>query len=293
MVQFVLLALAWGSSFLFIKVGLQGLSPGQVVLARMLAGSVTLLLICAIARRPLPRGRVTWLHLLAVAVLLCVAPFLLFSWAEQHISSGLASIYNATTPLMTTMLAMVALRSEPRTRARTVGLLLGFVGVLVVLAPWRGLAQAGLWGQLACLGATVCYGLGFIYLRRYVTPLGLPALSVACGQVTLGAVVMLLLTPALAAGPVALTCPVVVSMILLGAFGTGFAYVWNTNVVTHWGATNASTVTYLTPIVGVALGVLLLGEHLTWSEPVGAVIVVLGIATSQGRLTHLVRRPRA
>lgn len=291
-VQFALTALAWGASFLFIKIGLEGLSPGQVVLARLGCGSLTLLLICAITRQAMPRDRRTWLHLFLTAIMLCVVPFLLYSWAEQHISSGLASIYNATTPLMTTMFAMIALRSEPRTLSRTIGLLLGFVGVLVVLAPWRGLAEAGLMGQLACLGAASCYGMGFIYLRRFITPLGLPALTVACGQVTLGALVMLLLTPALATGPVTLTWPVVVSMILLGAVGTGLAYVWNTNVVTHWGATNASTVTYLTPIVGVALGVLLLGERLTWSEPVGALIVILGIATSQGRLEGLVARGR-
>ena len=101
MVQFALLALVWGASFLFIKVGLEGLSPGQVVLARLACGSFTLLLICAVTRQPMPRGRTTWLHLFAIAILVCVVPFLLFSWAELHISSGLASIYNATTPLMT------------------------------------------------------------------------------------------------------------------------------------------------------------------------------------------------
>jgi drug/metabolite transporter (DMT)-like permease len=216
-VQFALTALAWGASFLFIKIGLEGLSPGQVVLARLGCGSLTLLLICAITRQAMPRDRRTWLHLFLTAIMLCVVPFLLYSWAEQHISSGLASIYNATTPLMTTLFAMVALRSEPLTRARATGLLLGFVGVLVVLGPWRGLGQAGLMGQLACLGATACYGMGFIYMRRFITPLGLPALSVACGQVSLGALVMLLLTPAIATGPVTLTWQVVVSMILLGA----------------------------------------------------------------------------
>ena len=123
MVQFALLALVWGASFLFIKVGLEGLSPGQVVLARLACGSFTLLLICAVTRQPMPRGRTTWLHLFAIAILVCVVPFLLFSWAELHISSGLASIYNATTPLMTTLFAMVALRSEPLTRARATGLL--------------------------------------------------------------------------------------------------------------------------------------------------------------------------
>lgn len=289
-VQFGLLALAWGASFLFIKVGLEGLSPGQVVLARLVGGAVTLLAMCAVTRRPLPRQLSTWGHLLVVAVLLCVAPFLLFSWAEQHISSGLASIYNATTPLMTMIVAMVALPSEPRTRQRVVGVLLGFGGVVVLVAPWSGLGRASLSGQLACLAATTCYGVAFTYLRRFVTPLGLPAVSVACVQVSLGALLMLVASPVLAAGPVTLTWRVVVSMLVLGIAGTGLAYVWNTNVVAAWGATNASTVTYLTPVVGVLLGVVLLGEHVRWSEPVGAALVVLGIACTQGRLSRMVDR---
>lgn len=288
-VQFALLALVWGASFLFIKVGLEGLSPGQVVLARMVLGALTLVAICLVTRRSIPRDLSIWAHLLVVSVLLCVAPFLLFSWAEQHISSGLASIYNATTPLMTMIVAMAALPSEPRTRDRIVGVIVGFLGVVVLVAPWEGLGNAGLAGQLACLAATACYGVAFTYLRRFVTPLGLPAVTVACIQVGLGALVMVALTPVLAMGPMHLTWRVVGSMLVLGVFGTGLAYVWNTNVVNAWGATNASTVTYLTPVVGVILGVLLLGEHVKWFEPVGALFVVLGIAITQGRLKR--RRP--
>lgn len=282
--QFVLLALAWGSSFLFIKVGLEGLSPGQVVLGRMLSGAITLLAIVAVMRQPLPRDRAVWGHLLVVALLLCVIPFLLFCWAEGRISSGLASIYNATTPLMTMAVAMVALPSEPRTRDRMIGLVLGFLGVLVILSPWNGLAQTSVPGQLACLAATACYGAAFTYLRRFVSPRGLPAVSVACVQVLLGAAVMILLSPVVATGPTHLSAKVVGCVVALGVFGTGLAYVWNTNIVSDWGATTASTVTYLTPVVGVILGVVLLGEHLTWSEPIGAVLVIIGIMASQGRL---------
>lgn len=139
-------------------------------------------------------------HLLVVGLLLCVVPFLLFAWAERHISSNLASVYNATTPLMTMAVAMLVLSSEPRTCDKTLGLLLGIVGVIVVLAPWNGLGHSGLAGQLVCLGATACYGMGFTYLRRFVTPLALPSASVAAVQVSLAAVVMLALTPIAATG---------------------------------------------------------------------------------------------
>ncbi|WP_326641195.1 DMT family transporter [Streptosporangium sp. NBC_01755] len=95
----------------------------------------------------------------------------------------------------------------------------------------------------------------------------------------------LALSPLLATGPVHLDLPVVASMAALGILGTGLAYIWNTTVIARWGATAASTVTYLTPLVGVVLGVLVLGEALTWNQPLGAVVVVVGIMTGQGVFT--------
>ena len=288
--QYVLLGLAWGASFLFIKVGLEGLSPAQVVLGRLVGGAVTLGAVSVVTRQPLPRTPVVWAHLAVVSVLLCVAPFLLFAWAEQHVTSGLASIYNATTPLMTMLVALAALPQERPSRARLAGLLSGFAGVLIVLGPWRDAGGGALLAQGGCLLATVSYGVAFVYLRRYVSPLGIAAISTATVQVGLGALIMLLLAPLMATEPVHLSGRVVASVLVLGAVGTGLAYVWNTNIVAGWGATNASTVTYLTPLVGILLGIAVLHESVSWNEPIGAVVVILGIAISQDRLGLLTRR---
>lgn len=285
--QFLVLALTWGASFLFIKVGLEGFSPAQVVLGRLVAGAAALLVVVAVTRQRLPRAAAVWGHLAVVAVLLCVVPFLLFAWAELHVSSGFASICNATTPLMTTMVAWAALPGERPDRVRLAGLIAGFAGVVVVLGPRRGLAGGGGAAQAACLLATFSYGLAFVYLRRYVSPRGLSALQVAAVQVGLGAVIMLLAAPFVAASPVHPSWRAVLGVAVLGVAGTGLAYVWNTNVVAAWGATRASTVTYLTPVVGVVLGVVVLGEAVSWNEPVGALIVVAGIAVSQGRVPRV------
>lgn len=290
--QFAMLALAWGASFLLIAIGLEGLSPAQVVLGRMCVGALTLVIIAAVTRQRLPRIPMVWVHLAVVSVVLCVVPFLLFAWAEQRISSGLASIYNATTPLMTALVATAALPQERPTRSSVTGLLAGFAGVLIILAPWRGLGHGTAAAQGACLLATLSYGIAFVYLRRFITPRKLPALAVATVQVGIGAVVMLALSPFVAAQPIALSPRVVGAVVLLGAVGTGLAYVWNTNVVASWGATNASTVTYLTPLVGVALGVVVLAEAVDWNQPLGALIVILGIAISQRRLVPLVQKLR-
>ncbi|WP_205864596.1 DMT family transporter [Planctomonas sp. JC2975] len=232
----------------------------------------------------LPNRLAVWGHLLVVALLMCVVPFLLFAWAEQHISSGLASIFNATTPLMTTIATVVILRSERPTLGRTLGVLLGFAGILVLAVPSAGFGDADVPAQLACLASTACYGMAFTDLRRFVAPLGLPALSTACVQVGLAAAVLVVFTP-FAGGPVHRVDPgAVISVLALGAVGTGLAYVWNTNIVAAWGATNASTVTYLTPVVGVTLGAVILGEKLSWTEPVGTALILIGIVIAQGRL---------
>ncbi|MFB9687343.1 DMT family transporter [Amycolatopsis plumensis] len=284
-VRFALLAVVWGASFLFIKVGLGGLSPGQVALARVGLGALALAVLLLVRRRPLPRDPVLWGHLAVVSVLLCVVPFLLFSWAEQYISSGLASIFNATTPLVTMLLAAAALPEERFTPPRVLGLLLGFAGVLTIVGVWHGIdVSHQLTAQLACLGATTCYGACFVYLRRFVSPRGTDPVVVAFGQTASATVILGLLTPVIAATPVRLDVPVVASMLALGVFGTGVAYAWNTRIIAAWGAANASAVTYLTPVVGVLLGVLVLGEPVSWNQPAGALLVIAGILAAHGRL---------
>ncbi|GAA5173051.1 DMT family transporter [Amycolatopsis dongchuanensis] len=224
-VQFCLLALAWGASFLFIKIGLTALSPAQVVWSRLVFGALALVLVAIVRRTAVPREPALWGHLAVVSVLLCVVPFLLFAWAEQRVSSGLAAIYNGTTPLTTTAFAAAVLRTEKLTRDRAAGLVLGFLGVLLIIGPWSITGQHDLLPQLACLGATTCYGLAFAYLRRFVSPRGVPAPTAAFVQVTVGAVLMLAATPFLAADPITPTWPVVLSMIALGRS----ARVWPTS----------------------------------------------------------------
>jgi drug/metabolite transporter (DMT)-like permease len=291
-IQFGLLALTWGASFLFIKIGLEGLSPAQVVWCRMVFGAIVLGLIMLMTRRPVPRDLVLWGHVAVVAMMLTVVPFLLFSWAELRISSGLASIYNGTTPLTTMAFAVVVLSTERITRDRGIGLGLGFVGVVLIIGPWSVSLQDNLLAHLACLAATTCYGLAFVYLRKFVAGRGVPAVTVAFIQVTIGALVMLVATPLLAGGEMHVTTKVVLSMIALGAICTGPTYIWNTNVVRAWGAANGAAVTYVTPIVGVVLGIIVLNEPLTWNQPVGAVLVITGILAAHGRFSRLAGRRR-
>src|SRR4051794_9141493 len=156
--SFLLLSTIWGASFMFIKVELEALDPLEVALARVLFGAATLLVVLAIRREGLPRDRAVWRDLFVVALFYNSIPFSLFAFGEQHASSIVAAIGNATTPLWTVVFAMALLPSERATRARVIGVLIGFLGVLVLLGPWQGLGGPSLLGTLLCLGPGVCYG---------------------------------------------------------------------------------------------------------------------------------------
>ncbi|TFB53539.1 DMT family transporter [Cryobacterium tagatosivorans] len=291
------MGVVWGASFLFMKIALDGVSFGQIAWSRLVLGGLTLGLIVLVTRPRiaggpvLPRERVVWLHFIVIAISGCVVPHLLFAWAEQYVSSSLASIYNAVTPIMTAVMATLAFRVERLGRGQAVGVLVGILGVLVIIAPWRYAALTGdLWGQLACLGAAVCYGFTFSYTRKHLSGRPIAGATFAFLNIGIGGVIMLLLTPVLAWQPVSLSWPIVLSLLTLGALGTGLAYIWNINVLRAWGPTNASTVTYVTPVVGVVLGVLVLAETFSWHEPVGALLVLVGILLTQKRIRLSPRR---
>jgi len=289
--QFVAMGLIWGASFLFMKIALDAGSFGQVAWARLVFGAITLGVIVLVMRGRLPREPIVWLHFTVVAITYCVVPFLLFAWAEQYVSSSLASIYNAVTPITTAIMVTVAFRVEKLNRDQVLGVLIGVVGVVVVVGPWSVAALTGsLWGQLACLGAVTCYGFSFGYIRRFISHRAIPATTTAFLNIGIAAVIMLVLTPFVALGPITFSWPVLLSLLALGMLGTGVVYIWNMNVLRAWGPTATSGVTYVTPVVGVALGILVLGEHLSWNEPVGALIVIAGILLTQQRVRIFSRR---
>jgi drug/metabolite transporter (DMT)-like permease len=287
-VQFGLVALIWGASFMFIRIELDaGIDPVHVALLRCVLGAAALFVILFATRVPMPRDPVLYGHLLVVAALMNAVPFLLFAFGETEVSSLLAGILNATTPLLTLVFSLGILPGERPTRQRLLGLLLGFAGVLVVLAPWSGLGSGSLLGALACLGAAACYGVGFPYMRRHLG--GRPESSVAISavQVGLGALVLACFAPL---GTLPSKAPGVdawLAILVLGVLGTGVAYIMNFNVVREAGAQTASMVTYLVPVFAVVFGVAILGEHISWHEPVGAAVIIAGVALAQGVTSRL------
>jgi drug/metabolite transporter (DMT)-like permease len=282
--SFLLLSTIWGASFMFIKVELDALDPLEVALARVLFGAITLLLVLAIRRDPLPRGRTVWRDLFIVALFYNSIPFSLFAFGEQHASSIVAAIGNATTPLWTVVFAIALLPNERATRSRVLGVVIGFVGVLVLLGPWEGIGGPSLLGTLLCLGPGVCYGLAFTYTRRQLSGRPEPVVSLAAAQVLIATVQLAIVTPFFSDAPSHITLKIWGSILALGALGTGLAYVLSYDIIGRAGATTASLVTYVVPLFATFFGVVLLNESLTWNEPVGALVIIAGAAISQGVL---------
>lgn len=287
LVRFGLLALIWGASFLLIKVALEGMTAPQLVLGRLSFGIVVLLAVMATQRLPLPRDLRVWGHLTLLALVANVGPFFLFAWAESgdRVTSGLAGVLNGTTPLLTLVIAMAALPEERATVTRIAGIALGFAGVVTIIGPWRQGTVAGqVLGMVACLGAATCYGISFNYTRRMLSGRGHPPVVLACGQLlvaTLVQVVVVAVTDRLAVpdDPKALA-----AIAALGALGTGFAYLLYYALIEEVGATTASMVTYLIPVVAVALGVIVRHEPVTWNLFAGAAVVITGVALAEGRI---------
>jgi drug/metabolite transporter (DMT)-like permease len=292
--SFLALAAIWGTSFLFIKVGVRELHPLWLTFGRVAAGAVTLLAVLAVLRQRLPRDPVLWGHLSVVATLGVTLPFTLFGFGEQRVSSVLAGIWNAATPLVALPLAVLAFRTERMTVRRAAGIAIGFAGVLVVLGVWRGVGGAQLTGQLMCFGAAMCYAVAIPYQKRFVAGRAGSGVSLAAAQLLLALGQLAVAAPLLAGAPpapAALSGQVLLSVLALGVLGTGVAFVLNFRVIRIAGASTSASVTYLMPVVATVVGVVVLREHLVWNQPVGAAIVLAGVAVSQGVLRARRRRP--
>lgn len=283
-VAFVALAAIWGSSFLFIKVAVGSVPPVYVALGRTSIGMVTLMILLPFMRVGLPRGWAVWGHLAVAALLFNTVPFFLIALGEVHVSSVLAGIWNATTPLVTVPAVAAIVPGERPTMQKVGGVLIGFAGVVVVLGPWRHTGGSALLGTLACLGGAASYGVAFAYTRRFLSERKEAGVSLSAAQLLLGTVQLAVLAPLVAHMPHDVGWRAAGSLLVLGALGTGIAYILNYRVLRAAGATTASTVTYLIPVFSTVAGVVFLHEALTWNEPVGGLVVLAGVALAQGLL---------
>ena len=284
---FILLGFLWGSSYLFIKIGVEaGFHPFTLVATRLLFGMLLLAVVVAIAREALPRSLRTYGHLFVMAIFSVALPFFLITWAEQSTDSTLAAILNASVPLFVILFAAAVLVDEAITSYRVAGLAIGFVGVAILVGFDPGVvAGTDLVAALALIGSSASYAIGAVYARRFVH--GLRPMIPAVMQVTFAFLISFVLA-LIFESPI--TIPgrfdAVLAAVWLGLLGSGLAYLLFFRLLGRWGATRTSMVAYLLPVFGIALGALVLQEPVDARLILGTLLVIGGIAlvNARGRL---------
>jgi drug/metabolite transporter (DMT)-like permease len=280
---YIALGTTWGCSFLFVKEGLHVLTPFGVAFFRCVFGLIALLVIMKVEHLKLPTDKVLWAHLGVAAFTLNIVPNILLAVAETRMTSVLAGLINGSSPIWALFFLITIFRDEKSTRVHVTGMITGLVGVLVLVGVWRGFGSNPWWAVGAMILTVALYGFSFPYSRRFVANRGVDPRSLATAQVLIATAV--LTPPFFIDGyhSTHITWLPVASLVLMGVFGTGLAYVWNYGIIQRAGSHVASTVTYLTPVVATIVGFIFLHEHLTWNQPVGAAIVLLGAAIGQDR----------
>lgn len=286
----ILLSILWGGSFFFVGVAVNELPPLTIVTLRVgIAASILWAIALMIGLRP-PKSLKIWCAFLGMGLLNNVIPFVLIVWGQTQIASGLASILNAATPIFTVLVAGLLLPDERPTPLKLFGVILGFIGVVVMIGvPALG-GDGKLLAQLAIVAATVCYAFAGVYGRRFKTMCINPIVT-AAGQVTASTLVLL---------PIALTVdgPIDISgtnlktwaaITGLAVVSTAIAYVIYFKILELAGATNVLLVTLLVPVSAVLLGSLFLNESLEFIHFFGMLLIALGLSAIDGRLWYRVK----
>jgi drug/metabolite transporter (DMT)-like permease len=279
---FLALGFMWGSSYLFIKLAVDDFGTFTLVALRLIVGAILLWSVIRIAGQALPRDRRIYGHMLVMSIINITIPFLLITWAEQSVESSLAAILTSPVPLFAIVLSSFFLPDEPIRVNGVIGLVVGFVGVVIITS--RGLTGEGssLTGEIALLGAAFSYAAGAVYSRRNVR--GIPPMIPAVFQVTFAAIitgtVAILFEHPWTAQP---DVEAIFSILWLGILGSGLAYLAVFRLFAHWGATRTTLVAYLLPVVGIVLGYLVLDETVDARIIIGTALVIAGIGLVNSR----------
>jgi|SRR5687768_4252621 len=276
---FILLGFMWGSSYLFIKIGVDaGLQPFTLVMFRLLIGAVLLAIFVAVARESLPRGVRAYAHLSVLGFIGIALPFYLITAAETRVDSAIAAVLTAPVPLFAIPFAALLLADERMTGSKVMGVIVGLVGVAVLVGfdPAR-LGSGDLWAELALLGATISYAMAGVYARRFVT--GYPPMIPALFEVVT-ALLMVSILAFVFEQPLQAPLPLdaLLAVTWLGVFGSGLAFLLFFRLLGRWGAGRTSMVAYLLPVWGIVLGALVLGEQIADRLLIGTALVIGGIA---------------
>ncbi len=275
----LLLSAIWGSTWLFIKVGLDDLPPFSFAGMRFAVAVVPLALIVILRRTPFPRAPRDWALMVWTGLVIFAGTYGLVFWAEQYISSGLAALLFATFPLFGLVAAHRSLPAERMTVLRVSGVLLGIVGVGLVLSTQLGAdGPLALWGSAAIVLAALGAAYAHVAIKRHAGHIDPAALTLV--QMLAGMVPLLALGVALEDNPFALrwTATAVFSLLYLALVGSALAFVLLYWLIKHMDVTKTMLITLVTPLIAVLLGIVILDEALTWRTTTGGLAIMAGLA---------------
>jgi len=285
-ITLVTLSILWGGSFFFVEVLVKHLPPLTIVTCRVGFAALALWCVVFVFKLRLPKTPQHWTALFVIGLLNNALPFCLIVWGQTQISSGLASVFNATTPFFTVLVAGALLADERITKQKLLGVIIGIFGTIILIGPeaLKGLTGSTL-GQLAVMGAAISYAFAAAYSRRF-KKWGLPPLIVATGQVTMAALMLLPLMLVIDKPWTDMTIPfdAIWAMGGLAFFSTVIAYILYFRLIASAGATNAALVTFLIPISAILLGVTILEETFTELQAIGMALIGLGLLVMDGRI---------
>ncbi|MEL6868841.1 MAG: DMT family transporter [Pseudomonadota bacterium] len=282
----LLLGMIWGGSFYFAKIALSEIPPLTLVLLRVVIAAAALAIIIKASGDRLPGGRRLWLTFAAMGLLNNLIPFTLLFWGQTHIGAGLASIFNAMTPLFTVLVAHAATRDEKLNSGKVLGVLLGLTGVATIIGidASNGANTITMLAMLACVGAAGSYALASVYGRRFGAT-DIAPVQVAFGQLAATSVMMFPIA-LITERPWSLPVPSLGSwgaLLSLALVCTAFAYLLFFRILQRGGATNISLVTFIIPVSAILLSSLLLGEQLGVNHLIGVSLILAGLAALDGR----------
>jgi drug/metabolite transporter (DMT)-like permease len=276
---FILLGGIWSSSFLWIKIAVQEIGPITLVAFRVLFGLLFGLVVILIQRPKLPRGFKSWVPVLVLGITNVAIPFFLISWGEKSIDSAVAAVLDATVPLFTILIAHYLLRDDKMTFPKVLGLLIGFVGVVVLVSRDFGASPSSLLGQGAVVLASAFYAGSAVYARR--TTENAPSIMRSAGPLISSTLAMWLATLVFESPVKIPRTPLTwIALLWLGVLGSGLAFIMMYYLIHEIGPTRTSMVTYLFPLGGVILGVSFLGEQLSWQLLAGAALIVASLVVT-------------
>jgi drug/metabolite transporter (DMT)-like permease len=297
-IGFFLLGLIWGSSFLFIRIGVEQLGPFEVVFIRTGIAAIGLTLVAYARGKHLPTHWDGIRDLLILGVVNTVIPFAFITWGEKSIDSGLAAVLQATAALFTLVVAHFAFADERITLKKIGGLVIGFIGVIILVSQsWKGgqIVTGSLTGQLAIVVASFFYAIGGTYSRQ-VLKKGIEPIVAAAGAMITTAIVsgmLMVIAPALGGAnivmPAEMQSDVLFAVVMLGFLNTFIAYIIFYSIIPVLGAARTSMVTYIVPAVGLALGAVFLKEVVDFRLLLGAALIITGIGIVNLRLVDMAR----